>query len=240
MLKDDVIFSRQIADVLAQSLASRQREWHLLYLGGHRWDEAFPEAPGCRFLQTADGRRPAGGRLSSHGVRPDPGGGAGHPYGHGALAPDALGIDQYYAQRFDGTRLVTCPWSPASSPRSRRRPRDSSAPGHRMTDRVLGFRVSFFGVQLTVVSDSAAMAEALDRYILPWLPRAAIDMETADRRVEVRRAGNGAGLEILVDGAVADTAPSPLVAIPECSARWTRRWSPPGGHRRGPRRRRQP
>jgi hypothetical protein len=83
-----------------------------------------------------------------------------------------------------------------------------------MTDRVLGFRVSLFGVQLAVVSDSAAMAEALDRYVLPWLPRAAIDVETADRRVEVRRARDGAGLEILVDGAVADTAPSPLAAIP--------------------------
>jgi hypothetical protein len=83
-----------------------------------------------------------------------------------------------------------------------------------MTGRVLGFRVSLFGVRLAVVSDSAATAEVLDRYVLPWLPRAAIDGEAADRRVEVRCAGGGAGLDILVDDVVVDTAPSPLGAIP--------------------------
>lgn len=84
-----------------------------------------------------------------------------------------------------------------------------------MTGRVRGFRVSLFGVHLAVVSDSAAVAEALDRYVMPWLPREAVGGATADRLVEVRRAGDGAGLEILVDGAVAGTAPSPLAAIPQ-------------------------
>jgi hypothetical protein len=83
-----------------------------------------------------------------------------------------------------------------------------------MTDRSLGFRVSLFGARLAVVGDSPAMVEALDRYVLPWLPRATIDGETADRLVEVRRAGDGIGVEVLIDGAVAEAASSPLAAIP--------------------------
>ena len=43
-----------------------------------------------------------------------------------------------------------------------------------MTGRARGFRVSLFGVHLAVVSDSAAMVEALDRYVMPWLPREAV------------------------------------------------------------------
>ena len=84
-----------------------------------------------------------------------------------------------------------------------------------MTGRVRGFRVSLFGVHLAVVGDSAAIVEALDRYVMPWLPREAVGWATADRLVEVRRAGDGGGLEILVDGANAGTAPSPLTAIPQ-------------------------
>jgi len=83
-----------------------------------------------------------------------------------------------------------------------------------MSDRVLGFHVSLFGVRLTIAGDSPAVTEVLDRYVLPWLPRAAIDGGTADRRVEVRRAGDGLAFEILVDDAVADTALSVLAAIP--------------------------
>ena len=77
-----------------------------------------------------------------------------------------------------------------------------------------GFRVSLFGVHLAVASDSAAMAEALDRYVLPWLPRAPIGGSTADRLVEVRQAASGRGLEILVDGVVGGVASDPLAAIP--------------------------
>lgn len=77
-----------------------------------------------------------------------------------------------------------------------------------------GFRVSLFGVRLAVASDSAAMAQALDRYVLPWLPRSALDGEATDRRVEVRGAAEGGGFEILVDGAVAHASPDPLAAIP--------------------------
>jgi hypothetical protein len=79
--------------------------------------------------------------------------------------------------------------------------------------RLRGFRVSLLGVRLAVASDSADVAEALNRYVLPWLPRAAMDGE-ADRLVEVRRVGDEAGLEVLVDGAVVDAAPSALAAIP--------------------------
>jgi hypothetical protein len=84
-----------------------------------------------------------------------------------------------------------------------------------VTGRARGFRVSLFGVHLAVVSDSAAMVEALDRYVMPWLPREAMGRGAADGLVEVRCAGDADGLEILVDGAVAGAAPSPLAAIPQ-------------------------
>jgi hypothetical protein len=117
VLKDDVIFSRQIADVLAQSLAElAEREWRLLYLGGHRWDQAFPKAPGCRFLQTAHGPTSLQAVAYHHTVY-DP------ILAELPATPTAMarwlqthgGIDQYYAQRFDGASVVTCP-SVASQP----------------------------------------------------------------------------------------------------------------------------
>jgi len=83
-----------------------------------------------------------------------------------------------------------------------------------MTDRGRGFGVSVLGLRLVLVGDSAAVVEALDRYVLPWLPRTATDGKGADRLVEVRRAGAGAELEIVMDGAVVATAPSPEAAIP--------------------------
>ena len=83
-----------------------------------------------------------------------------------------------------------------------------------MIGRARGFRVSLFGVHLDVVGDSADTVEALDRYVMPWLPREPVGAGAADGLVEVRRAGDGDGLEILVDGAVAGVAPSPLTAIP--------------------------
>ena len=83
-----------------------------------------------------------------------------------------------------------------------------------MTGRARGFRVSLFGVHLDVVSDSAATVEVLDRYLMPWLPREPVGGTAADGLVEVRCAGDGDGLEILVDGAVASAVPGPLTAIP--------------------------
>ena len=84
-----------------------------------------------------------------------------------------------------------------------------------MTARSRGFRVSLFGVHLAVACDSDAVAATLDRYVLPWLPRAALDSGRADRVVEVRQVSPGdAGLEITVDGVVAGVAASPLAAIP--------------------------
>jgi len=77
-----------------------------------------------------------------------------------------------------------------------------------------GFRVSLLGLRLAVVADSAAIADVLDRYVLPWLPRAPIGGSTADRLVEVRHAAGGPGLEILVDDAEVATAPNPMAAIP--------------------------
>jgi hypothetical protein len=78
-----------------------------------------------------------------------------------------------------------------------------------------GFRVSLFGVHLAVACDSDAVAAALDRYVLPWLPRAALDTGRADRVVDVRQMSpGGAGLEIAVDGVAVAVVPSPLAAIP--------------------------
>jgi hypothetical protein len=58
------------------------------------------------------------------------------------------------------------------------------------------------------------MVEVLDRCVMPWLPREPVGAAAADGFVEVRRAGDGDWHEILVDGAVAGAAPSPLTAIP--------------------------
>jgi len=75
-----------------------------------------------------------------------------------------------------------------------------------------GFGVSLFGVRAAVVTDSAAAAEVLDRYVLPWLPREPPREATADRLVEVR--ARGAGFEVVVDGAVKEEAATELAAIP--------------------------
>jgi len=79
---------------------------------------------------------------------------------------------------------------------------------------VRGFRVSLLGLRLAVVTDSPPIADVLERYILPWLPRAPIGDETVDRLVEVRQAADGAGLEIRVDGVLVGTASDPMAAIP--------------------------
>ena len=111
VLEDDVVFSRRTADVLAQSLAElREREWRLLSLGGSCGDRAFPGASGDRFLQTAQGS------MSLHAV-------AYHhtvydqiltevpatPTGMARWLQTHPGIGHYYAERFDGMSLVTCP-----------------------------------------------------------------------------------------------------------------------------------
>jgi GR25 family glycosyltransferase involved in LPS biosynthesis len=117
-LEDDVLFSRETADVLTWSLAElAEREWQLLYLGGHRWGQTFSPAPGCRFLQIARGL------TSSHAV-------AFHESVYDSIlaevppTPTAMvrwlrsqhGIDQYLAQRFAGISLVTCPSIATHSP----------------------------------------------------------------------------------------------------------------------------
>ena len=112
VLEDDVIFSRRIAEVLAQSVAElRDQKWRLLALGGsddgHR---VFAGASGDRCLQAA--QRP----ISLHAIA----------YHHTAYdqiltelpaTPTAMarwletrrGIGHYYADQFAGSSLVTCP-----------------------------------------------------------------------------------------------------------------------------------
>jgi hypothetical protein len=110
VLEDDVVFSRRIADVLAQSVAElRDREWRLLSLGGsgHR---VCAGMSGNRFLQTAQGP------ICLHAVA----------YHHAAydqiltelpVTPTGMarwlrereGIGHYYAAQFAGSSLVTCP-----------------------------------------------------------------------------------------------------------------------------------
>jgi hypothetical protein len=111
VLEDDVLFSRRTADVLAQSLTElAERDWRLLYLGGYRGGRTFPTAPGCRFLQTAHSLTslPA---VAYHQTVYD------QILADVPATPTAMalwlnthrGIDQYYAHRFAGTILVTCP-----------------------------------------------------------------------------------------------------------------------------------
>jgi Glycosyl transferase family 2/Glycosyltransferase family 25 (LPS biosynthesis protein) len=117
VLEDDVVFSRQIADVLAQSLNELAgRQWRLLYLGGHRSGPASPTAQGCRCLQLAHGLtgQPA---VAYHQSVYEP------ILAEVPATPTAMarwletyrGIDWYYAQHWDGMSLVTWP-SVASQP----------------------------------------------------------------------------------------------------------------------------
>ena len=111
VLEDDVVFSRRIADVLAQGLAElRERVWRLLSLGGSCGDRAFSGMSGDRILQTAQGS------MSLHAV-------AYHhtvydqiltevpatPTGIARWLQTHPGIGHYYAEGFDGMSLVTCP-----------------------------------------------------------------------------------------------------------------------------------
>jgi glycosyl transferase family 2/glycosyl transferase family 25 len=111
ILEDDVVFSKDTADVLARSLAElAEREWQLLYLGGHRWGQTGPSAPGSRFLETAHGVT----RLHAVALRRSvydsilaevPA----TPVAMARWLQTEKGIDQYLAQRFAGISLVTCP-----------------------------------------------------------------------------------------------------------------------------------
>ena len=117
VLEDDVLFSRQTVDVLAQSLAELAgQSWSLLHLGGHRGGGALPFAPGGQFLQAARGL------TGLHAV-------AYHCSAYARIlaevpaTPTAMarwlrahqGIDHYYALHLGGTSLVTWP-SVASRP----------------------------------------------------------------------------------------------------------------------------
>jgi hypothetical protein len=113
-LEDHVLFSRQIAHVLAERLAElTEREWHLLFLGGHRPGQAFPEAPRGRSLRTPHEaiRRDA---VSYHRTAYDqilvdvPAAPTAMPrwlQTHGAL-------ERYCARCFGGVGLTTCPSVP--------------------------------------------------------------------------------------------------------------------------------
>jgi hypothetical protein len=111
VLEDDVVFARQTEDVLAQSLAElREREWRLLSFGGRCGDRTFPGPSGERFLQATQGA------ISLHAV-------AYHhtaydgiltevpatPTGMARWLQTHAGMGHYYAERFDGMSLVTCP-----------------------------------------------------------------------------------------------------------------------------------
>jgi GR25 family glycosyltransferase involved in LPS biosynthesis len=111
VLEDDVIFSRHVAGDLAQSLAELAgRDWRLLYLGGHRWGQAFLPAPGCRSLEIARGLT-ASHALAYHRTVYD------QILAEVPATPTAMalwlkthhGIDQYYARQFAAVALVTCP-----------------------------------------------------------------------------------------------------------------------------------
>src|SRR5262249_9105581 len=66
-----------------------------------------------------------------------------------------------------------------------------------------GFSVIVFGVRLAVVGDSDALLDELDRFVLPWLPRAPADGGALDQLVEVRGTGEGARLQVSIGGAAA-------------------------------------
>lgn len=110
VLEDDVVFSRQTADVLASSLAElREREWRLLSLGASWGDRVLSEMSGDGFLRTVQGP------MSLHAV-------SYHRSVYDGILTDVpatptamarwlqshTGIGHYYAERFHGMSLETC------------------------------------------------------------------------------------------------------------------------------------
>ncbi len=52
VFEDDAIFLDDALECLSKSVAElRAQDWNTFQLGGHRWGEDFPDAPGCSFLQ---------------------------------------------------------------------------------------------------------------------------------------------------------------------------------------------
>ena len=108
VLEDDVCFSRQTGNELSQSLVELDgQEWGLLYLGGRR---AAPREPGSPHLQTAPGLTSLPALAYHHRVYD-------RILGEVPETPTALArwlethqsLGHYYARRFDGMSLATCP-----------------------------------------------------------------------------------------------------------------------------------
>jgi hypothetical protein len=111
VFEDDVRFSLDPLVELRNSLDElKQREWHTLYLGGHRWAQTFAKAPGCQYLEVPHGL------TCTHAIA----------YNHTIYdqilndVPDTVtavalwcrkhvAIDAYYAKSLDGLHLVTSP-----------------------------------------------------------------------------------------------------------------------------------
>lgn len=56
VFEDDAIFLDDTLYHLSRSIEELQRQdWHLFYLGGHRWGRTFPLADGCTSLEVAQG-----------------------------------------------------------------------------------------------------------------------------------------------------------------------------------------
>jgi glycosyltransferase involved in cell wall biosynthesis len=111
VFEDDVRFSLDPLIELKNSLEElKQRDWHILYLGGHRWGKTFEKPSGCHYLEVPRGM------TCTHAVA----------YNRTVYdrildeIPETLtgvalwcrkhqAIDAYYAKALDGLRLVTYP-----------------------------------------------------------------------------------------------------------------------------------
>lgn len=79
---------------------------------------------------------------------------------------------------------------------------------------VHGFGKSAFGWNVAVLTDCEEVREALDRYIIPWLPGTKADPEHADTVFHVGRCPDHSGFELRADDRVVDCSPTLEALIP--------------------------
>ena len=217
VLEDDVVFSRRTA----RCAGAEPRRAARAAVGpavpgrdegqGSRRGVGRPLSPDRAGLDVS-----ARDRLSPHRLRPDLADAAGHADGHGALAPDAhWGSATTMPSGFRRHEPGDVPLGRHSALPAPARGRAVRAAGG---DLVTGERGASASRSSACTWPSSAIRPPWWRCWTATSCRGCRASRSARRRpiglVEVRRAGDGDGLEILVDGAVAGAAPSPLTAIP--------------------------
>ncbi len=110
IFEDDARFSPDAILELKNSIDElKQREWHNLNLGGHRWGRTFEKAPGCRYLEVPQGLSSAHAIAHNHTVYDRILADIPSSAAETALWCRHNAFDKYLIKRFEGMRLVTSP-----------------------------------------------------------------------------------------------------------------------------------